>query len=236
MAKRIIILGAGRFGTYLASRLSEYGCEVVLADNNGDRVKELAEDGFHTFEMDVEDEDALKELGVADANAVVVSIGENMQGSILATLMLKELKAKKIIARALDAKHAQVLEKLGADLVMLPSRDMAYRLAERLRDDAGDERQLLSGEYQLAQVRLGPKLAGQTLSAAKLPQNYNVTVVLIIRPNGENKPKACEPRANFAFAENDVLMIVGKRENINRFEKDCGGTNITSTSLRQFTQ
>jgi trk system potassium uptake protein TrkA len=222
MAKRIIILGAGRFGTYLASRLSEYGCEVVLADNDGNRVKELAEDGFHTFEMDVDDEDALKELGVADADVVVVSIGENMQGSILATLALKGLKAKKIIARALDAKHGQVLEKVGADLVVLPSRDMAYRLAERLRDDAWNERQLLGGEYQLAQVRVGSKLHGQTLATAKLPQNYNVTVVLIIRAEGENETKAYEPTTDFALAANDELMVVGKRENINRFERDCG--------------
>jgi trk system potassium uptake protein TrkA len=223
MAKRIIILGAGRFGTHLASRLSEYGCEVVLVDNKDDRVKELAEDGFHTFEMDVEDEDALKELGVADADAVVVSIGENLQGSVLATLALKELKVKKIIARAQDAKHAQVLEKVGADLVVLPSRDMAYRLAERLRDNAGNERQLLSGEYQLAQVHVGPQLDGQTLADAKLPQNYHVTVVLILRPDGDEDPKSYEPQADFAFATDDILMVVGKRENINRLEKECAG-------------
>lgn len=222
MSQRIVILGAGRFGTHLASKLSEYGCEVVMADNQENRVKELAEDGFHIFEMDVEDEGALKELGVADADAVVVSIGENLQGSILATLALKGLKAKKIVARARDAKHGQVLEKVGADLVVLPSRDMAYRLAERLRDDAGNERQLLSGDYQLAEVRAGMKLNGQTLAAAKLPQDYHVTVVLVIRPAGEDEPKPCEPRADFALAADDVLIVVGKRENINRFEKDCG--------------
>ncbi|HEY5043678.1 MAG TPA: TrkA family potassium uptake protein [Verrucomicrobiae bacterium] len=222
MAKRIIILGAGRFGTHLASRLSEYGCDVVLADNNEDRVKELAEDGFHTFELDVEDEDALKELGVAEADVVVVSIGENMEGSILATLALKELKAKKIIARAQDAKHEQVLKKVGADLVVLPSRDMAYRLAERLRDNAGNERQLLSGDYQLAEVRVGQALDGQTLVEAKLPQRYKVTVVLIARPDGEKETKPFEPRADFAFATNDTLMVVGRRENINRFEQECG--------------
>jgi trk/ktr system potassium uptake protein len=222
MAKRFIILGAGRFGEHLASRLSEYGCEIVLADRDGDRVKQLAEDGFHTFEMNVEDEDALKELGVAEADAVVVSIGENMQDSILATLMLKELKVKKIVARALDAKHGQVLEKLGADLVVLPSRDMAYRLAERLRDDAGNERQLLSGDYQLAQVCVGPKLGGQTLAAAKLPQHFNVTVVLVTRPNGENEPKVFEPSGDLALAANDTLTVVGQRENINRFEREFG--------------
>lgn len=222
MAKRIIIIGAGRFGTHLASKLSEYGCEVVLADNNGDRVKELAEDGFHTFEMDVEDEDALKELGVADADAVVVSIGENMQGSILATLALKQLAAKKIIARAQDAKHGQVLEKVGADVVVLPSRDMAYRLAERLRDNAGNERQLLSGDYQLAEVRMGGILDGQTLAEAKLPQRYKITVVLIARPNGEEETKPFEPSADLVLKTNDTLMVVGRRENINRFEQECG--------------
>jgi trk system potassium uptake protein TrkA len=222
MAKRIIIIGAGRFGTYLGGKLSEYGCEVIIGDRNGDRVKELAEDGFHTFEMDAEDEDALKELGVKQADVVVVSIGENMQGSILATLALKQMGVKKIIARALDVKHGEVLEKLGADLVVLPSRDMAYRLAERLRDNAGNERQALSGDYQLGQVKLGSKLHGQTLAAAKLPENYSVTVVLIARPDGGKETKPFEPRADFALTANDVLMIVGKRENINRFEQECG--------------
>lgn len=222
MANRIIILGAGRFGTHLAMRLSEYGCDVVLADHDADRVKELAEDGFHSFEMDVEDEEALRELGVKEADAVVVSIGENMQGSILATLALKQLDARKIIARAMDGKHAQVLEKLGADLVVLPSRDMAYRLAERLRDNAGNERQSLSGEYQLAQVRLGSKLDSQTLAGAKLPQQYNITVVLIARPDGNQESKPFEPRADFALMANDTLMVVGQRENINRFEQACG--------------
>jgi trk system potassium uptake protein TrkA len=152
----------------------------------------------------------------------VVSIGENMQGSILATLALKQLDARKIIARAMDGKHAQVLEKLGADLVVLPSRDMAYRLAERLRDNAGNERQSLSGEYQLAQVRLGSKLDSQTLAGAKLPQQYNITVVLIARPDGNQESKPFEPKADFALMANDTLMVVGQRENINRFEQACG--------------
>ncbi len=222
MAQRIIILGAGRFGLHLASRLSEFGCEVVLAERNAARVKELAEDGYHIFEMDVEDEDALRELGVAEANAVVVSIGENLQGSVLATLALKQLQVKKIITRALDTKHAQVLEKVGADLVVLPSRDMAYRLAERLRDNARDERHPLVGGYQLAEVRLGPILDGQTLRDAKLPERFKVNAVLITRPNGHPEPDVFEASADFRLTANDTILIVGRRENINRFEADLG--------------
>ena len=222
MAQRIIILGAGRFGLHLASRLSEYGCEVVLAERSPDRVKELAEDGYHIFEMDVEDEDALKELGVAEADAVVVSIGENLQGSVLATLALKELQVKKIITRALDAKHAQVLEKVGADLVVLPSRDMAYRLAERLRDNASSERHPLVGGYQLAEVRLGPILADTTLLEAKLPQRFKITAVLVKRVTARDQIEVLEPAAELRFMAGDTLLVVGKRENINRFEVEFG--------------
>jgi len=222
MSQRIIILGAGRFGTHLASRLSEYGCEVALVDHDADRVKELAEDGFHSFEADVEDEDALKELGVAEADAVVVSIGENLQGSVLATMALKELKAKRIIARALDAKHAQVLEKVGADLVVLPSRDMAYRLAERLRDHAGSDRQLLSGDYQIAHVRVGPPVHGKTLEELALRNRYHVNVVLVTRPGPDETTKHLEPNPNLMLALHDLCIVVGQRENINKFERECG--------------
>lgn len=222
MAQRIIILGAGRFGLHLASRLSEFGCEVILAERNAARVKELAEDGYHIFEMDVEDEDALKELGVTEANAVVVSIGENLQGSVLATLTLKQMQVKKIITRALDSKHAQVLQKVGADLVVLPSRDMAYRLAERLRDNARDERHPLVGGYQLAEVRLGPMLAATTLREAKLPQRFKINAVLVTRPNGKPEPEVLEPSADLKLADGDTVLVVGKRENINRFEVEFG--------------
>jgi trk system potassium uptake protein TrkA len=221
MVQRIIILGAGRFGLHLASRLSEFGCEVVLAERETARVKELAEDGFHVFEMDVEDEDALRELGVAEADAVVVSIGENLQGSVLATLTLKQLQVKKIIARALDAKHAQVLEKVGADLVVLPARDVAYRLAERLRDNAGSDRQELSGDYQLARIRLGPPLHGQTISEASLREKYGINVVLLTRPGKDGKDLPLEPKPDQTMALHDLMFVSGQREKINRFEKEC---------------
>lgn len=222
MKQRIFIIGAGRFGAHLAARLSEFGCEIVLADKDSKRVEDLTQDGFHAIEMDAEDEDALKEAGVQDADVVVVSIGENMQGSILTTLHLKELKAKRIVCRALDAKHATVLEKLGADLVVLPSRDMAYRLAERLRDAAGSDRQQLSGDYQLAQVRLGPPLHGRTLAEAALREGYHVNVVLLTRPGPKDKTEALEPEPGLKLALHDLLIVAGLRENINKFERECG--------------
>ncbi|MEO7415285.1 MAG: NAD-binding protein, partial [Opitutaceae bacterium] len=84
MAKRIFIIGGGRFGVHLALRLVEFGCEVVIGEADPAKVKEMADDGFHSIEMDASDEDALKEAGVLDADVVVVAIGDDMQSSILA--------------------------------------------------------------------------------------------------------------------------------------------------------
>ena len=222
MAQRIFIIGAGRFGAYLASRLSEFGSEIVLADRDADRVEDLVQDGFHAVEMDAEDEDALKEAGVQEADAVIVSIGENMQGSILTTLLLKELKVKKIICRALDARHATVLEKLGADLVVLPTRDMAYRLAERLRDNVGSDRQQLCDDHQLAQIRVGAPLHSRTLAEAALRDRYRVNVVLLTRTNAKGEATAIEPTPDRAMLRGDMMFVAGRRENLNRFERECG--------------
>ena len=228
MAQRIFIIGAGRFGAHLATRLSEFGSEIVLADKNPDRVEDLVQDGFHAVEMDAEDEDALKEAGVQDADAVVVSIGENMQGSILTTLLLKELKVKKLICRALDARHATVLEKLGADLVVLPTRDMAYRLAERLRDNAGSDRQQLCGDHQLAQIRVGPPLHTKTLADAALRERFHVNVVLLTRAGPKGEATAIEPTPDRAMLRGDMLFVSGRRENLNRFERECSEQSTSS--------
>jgi len=222
MAQRIFVIGAGRFGVHLATRLSEFGCEIMLADKNPDRVEDLVQDGFHAVEMDAEDQGALKEAGVQEADAVVVSIGENMQGSILTTLLLKELKVKKLICRALDARHATVLEKLGADLVVLPSRDMAYRLAERLRDNLGSDRQQLCGNHQLAQIRVGPPLHGKSLAEAALRDRYRVNVVLVTRVDDEGQTVAIEPKPERLILTGDLVFVAGLRENLNRFERECG--------------
>jgi trk system potassium uptake protein TrkA len=222
MAQRIFIIGAGRFGAHLATRLSEFGCEIVLADKNAERVEDLVQDGFHAVEMDAEDQDALKEAGVQEADAVAVSIGENMQGSILTTLLLKELKVKRLICRALDARPATVLEKLGADLAVLPTPDMAYRLAERLRDNVGSDRQQLCGEHQLAQIRLGPPLHGVTLAQAALRERFGINVVLLTRPAPNDKTEALEPRPDLKLALHDLLFVSGLRDKINKFERECG--------------
>ncbi|MBI2515333.1 MAG: TrkA family potassium uptake protein [Opitutae bacterium] len=221
MPKRIFILGGGRFGVHLATRLCEFGCEVVIADADAERVKDLSADGFHAIEMDANDETALKDSGALTADVTVVAIGENMQASILATLLLKQYQARRVVSRALDAKHAQVLERLGADEVILPVRDMAYRLAERLREGAQGERQPLVGAFLLAEIPLGARLAGQGFDAARLREDFEVNAVLLKQAEGD-RAVVHEPSPGIIFSEGDILWLIGTREHLHRFERQCG--------------
>ncbi len=221
MAKRIFILGGGRFGVHLATRLCEFGCEVVIGDDNAERVKDLSAGGFHAVEMDGNDETALKGSGALTADVTVVAIGENMQASILATLLLKQHQARRVVSRALDVKHAQVLERLGADEVILPIRDMAYRLAERLRDGTEGERYPVAGEFHLGEITLGPKLTGQLLDPARFRDDYDVNVVLVKQAKGA-RAVVREAGSGVTLNAGDVLWLIGTREKLNRFERDCG--------------
>lgn len=228
MSQRIFIIGAGRFSVHLATRLSEFGCEVLLAERDNARMEELVQQGFQAVEIDAEDKNALMEAGAQEADAVVVGIGENMQGSILTTLLLKELKVKKLICRALDERHATVLQKLGADIVILPTRDMAYRLAERLRDNLGSDRQQLSGEHQLAQIRLGAFLNGKTIADVSLREHYHVNVVLLTRNGAKRETAGIEPTPDCVMRRGDMLFVAGEREHLNHFERECGESSAAA--------
>lgn len=218
MAKRTFIVGGGRFGSSLATRLSELGCEVVVADADAQRVHELAEDGFRSVELDCENAEALRAAGALEADVVVVAVGENMKGSVLATLTLKELKVKRLIARAMDERHAAVLTRLGADEVIVPGRDMAYRLAERLRRDSFSVRMPLPGEYQMGETLVGQRIGGHTLGELQLPAKHKINVVLVCRKVGEER-RVIEPAPDLLIEQGDTLIVVGLADRLDAFEK-----------------
>lgn len=222
MTQRFLVLGAGRYGQHLAASLSSFGCEVVICDHDAKRVQDLSELGFHAVRLDADEAGDLREAGAVDADAVIVAIGENMQASILCTLLLKELGTKMVVARAVNDKHGQILSKVGADLIVTPFEESAQRLAERLRDSASGDRLPLAGEYQVAKVRLGPQLAGQALDTALIHGQHGVRVILISRGADSANLDHIEPGPDVVLEEGDLLFVAGERARINRFEQQYG--------------
>lgn len=223
MAERIFILGAGRFGTHLASRLSELGCDVQLADSDARKVQDLSEAGFRAVRIDADDPGDLRAAGVPDADVVVVAIGENMQASILSVLTLKEMGVKRLIGRAINDKHAQILTKLGADQVVSPARESAMRLAEQIDAGSRGERHPIDGEFHLGQIRLGPKLAGVLLEDASLTRKFKLIPVLVQRTDAKGRREQLAPSPEFVLHEGDLVYVAGHKDDINAFEEKWGG-------------
>ena len=150
--KQFLIIGLGRFGSSIAKTIYELGHDVLAIDKDEEKVQEISDYVTHAVQMDSTDESILKTLGVTNFDVAVVTIGSNLQDSVMATLILKELGVKYIIAKANNELHAKVLTKIGADKVVLPERDMGTRVAHNLVSSNILDYIELSEEYSILEI------------------------------------------------------------------------------------
>lgn len=210
------VIGLGRFGSNVARALYERGEEVVAMDRDPERVHEIRPFSSQALLADVRDREALVQAGVGEADAAIVSVGQEMEASILVTLYLKELGVKKIIAKATTLDHAKVLRRLGASEVVFPERDMAYRLAERLATPNVFERFAVSEGVTAAELAAPAAIVGQTLKEAALRAKYGVTAVAIRKAGNQ---VIAAPDGSERLDEGDVLMVIGPDEAVRAFER-----------------
>jgi trk system potassium uptake protein len=132
MAKDFLVLGLGRFGHAVCQRLIERGHSVMAVDNDAKLVQDASDWLTQAVQLDVTDPEALAEIEAGEFDTAVVAIGANFEASILATILLKEMGVKKVIAKALSTLHERVLLRVGADEVIFPERQAGFELGERL--------------------------------------------------------------------------------------------------------
>ncbi|HWP35640.1 MAG TPA: TrkA family potassium uptake protein [Thermodesulfobacteriota bacterium] len=210
------VIGLGRFGSNVARALYERGEEVLALDRDPERVEEVRPFVSQAVVADCRDREALAAAALGDADAAVVSVGQEMEASILATLYLKELGVRKIVAKALTADHAKVLRRLGATEVVFPERDMAYRLAERLSLPNVFEHFAVAEGFSAAELLAPAPLAGRTLREAELRRRYGVTVVALRKQGGG---VIVAPDGSERIEPGDVLVVIGPDEQIRAFER-----------------
>ena len=202
------IIGLGRFGGSICRTLIESGQEVLAIDSNEDRVNEYMNIATHAVVGNAQDEMTLRSLGIRNFDHVIVAIGEDIQASILVTLMVKEMGVPNILAKAQNEYHARVLEKLGADRVVHPERDMGIRNAHNL-----DSKNILDYiEFSLAEIRVSnPRFFNKSLIELNFRQKYGLTVVAIRRGPGQ---VIVSPDAEAIVRENDNLLVIGNTDDV----------------------
>lgn len=215
MKKEFVVIGLGRFGGSICRALSEQGMEVMAIDVDEDRVNEFAAIASHAVVADTTDESVLKSLGIRNFDHVIVAIGDDIQSSILTTLMLKEIGVKKVTAKAQNDYHEKVLRKIGADHVVHPERDMGRRIAHNMISNNVLDYLELSDEHSIMEIVANSVLAGNSLIDLDIRARYGINIVAIKR----GREILVSPQADEKIEEGDILIVIGADSDINRFEQ-----------------
>lgn len=213
--KSYIVIGLGRFGTEVARQLCTLGCEVLAVDSRSDLVQQIAGDVTHAVVADARDKDVLKALGAKEFDCAVVSIGGSLADSVLATMNVKELGIPKVVCKAHDQTHRQVLLKLGADQVVIPEQENAGRLARSLSSHNVLDYIELSDDYGIIEVPAPKSWQGKSLKELNVRAKLGVNIIAIKGEAGIN----VSPAADYAIAQKDVLVVLGDSAALDRVQK-----------------
>ncbi|SIS38164.1 potassium channel family protein [Salimicrobium flavidum] len=216
MKREFAVVGLGRFGGSICRELSQEGMNVLAIDTDEDKVNEFKDIASHAVIADSTDENVLRELGIRNIDHVIVAIGDNIHASILTTLILKELGIKTLTVKAQNDYHEKVLNKIGADHVVHPERDMGRRIAHNIISNNILDYIELSDDHSVVEVKAGSKMSGKSLIDLDIRAQYGCNVVAIKR----NKDIIVSPGATEEIKESDVLIVIGADKDISRFEKN----------------
>ncbi|SFF57417.1 trk system potassium uptake protein TrkA [Halobacillus alkaliphilus] len=216
MKKEFAVIGLGRFGGSICRELIREGMHVLALDLDEDKVNEYRDIASHAVIADSTDENVLRELGLRNIDHVIVAIGDNIQASMLTTLMLEEMGIKKITVKAQNDYHEKILNKIGADHIVHPERDMGKRIAHNIISNNILDYIELSDDHSVVEVIAGSKLSGQSLIELDIRAQYGCNVVAIKRGKEIN----VSPMATEEIVEGDILIVIGADKDISRFEKN----------------
>jgi trk system potassium uptake protein TrkA len=204
------VIGLGRFGYHVARTLAQGGAEVIACDVDEEKVREVSEYVSLAYVLDATDAKALKESGIANVDTAVVSIGENIEASILIVVQLKELGVKEVVAKAITPLHGRVLEKVGVDRVVYPEKEMAIRVAHSLLAGEFIEEIPIGEKHSLFELKAFDFMLGKTLRELDVRRRFGVSVLAIKR--GENL--IVNPMGDEKILPGDILVVLGTTEQL----------------------
>ena len=210
--KEFVVFGLGRFGRSVAATLAESGCEVMVVDGNPDKIHDLADVVTYAVTADVTDEEALHALGISNYDGAIVGIGEDMEASIMVTILVKEMGIPYVLAKAQSEIHARVLRKVGADAVVFPEKETGMRIAHNLMMGNFFDAVELSSTFSMMELPVKDEWVGSSMKQLNIRAKHKINVVGIkTRDYLDANPDPDRP-----FEDNDILIVIGKNEVLNR--------------------
>jgi trk system potassium uptake protein len=212
-AHEYAVIGLGRFGASVALTLTERGYHVLGIDNDRQVVQHYSELLSQTVALDATDDTALQAIDIASFDTVVVSMAEHFENSVLTTVALKSLGVKRVICKALSERQADILQRVGADRVVLPEKEAGEHLAMEIISPQYIDSMVLGPGYTIAEVTPPISLYGRTLAEGRLRERFGVNVLLV-----RNEDQVViSPPSDYALKPNDLLVIIGTETAVNRF-------------------
>lgn len=211
------VIGLSSFGYHLCKHLTELGAPVLAIDIDEGKIDDIRPFVQKAVVADAKDKDVLRSLGLEDFDVVVVTVGEPIEVSILITLYLREIGVKEIIAKVITDDHAKILDKLGASSVVFPERDMAKRIAYTLRRSILLDYVSLGEGYGIVEMGAPSAWLGKPLAALDVRRQYNVQIIIIKDVLSDSV--IIIPSGDHVLKDSDVLVMVGREEDLEKVEK-----------------
>jgi trk system potassium uptake protein TrkA len=214
---RFAVIGLGNFGSNVARVLFDLGHEVICLDRDEAKVNRAQRFSAYGVVGAATDKEMLESLQVDALDAVFVSLGRSMAESILATLHLRDLKAKRIVAKIISEDHGRILTKVGAHDVVFPERDMAVQVANYVSSPSIMSYLELSPDYSIQEIAPANEFVGQTLAETRIRHKHGVNVIGIrdVLMDQIN----LNPAANYVIKDSDVLIVIGRHEDLVKLAK-----------------
>ena len=210
--KEFVVFGLGRFGWSVATTLAESGCEVLVVDESEEKIREISEIVTHAVRARITDAEVLRSLGISNFDGAVIAMAEDLESSVLTTILVKELGVSYILAKAQSEIHAKILRKIGADMIVFPEKETGIRIANNLIMGNFFDAVELSSTFSMIELALPDEWHGKTLQTLDLRNHYQINVIGLKR-NGEVN---ITPNATLPLHKDDMLFIIGKNETLNK--------------------
>lgn len=210
--RQVAVLGVGKFGLAVARELMHLGHDVLAVDADEKVVQGIADEVTHAVRADITDRDVLEELGLAQFDTVIIGTADDIKASIFATVLLKQLGAQRIVAKAADELHGSILEQIGADRVVYPERETGMRVAHSFAAFGVQDYLDVAPGYGFACAPVTEALAGKSLRELDLPRTCGVTVVALSRGGSVT----LYPAESEVLQLGDQLTVAGRDEALER--------------------